>query len=257
MPSLRTDAREALVVLRLLAHSPVLAGFGAAGGHQRFTVLTCRERHQQTRHVLPDTLARSCKLGGNSDQTDTDTSVSQSYRMIFFIFIYFLLSRSASQPAKQASQDLFAFKTRPDISLSVSTTHGSNRKLPSVSDHCSIICCSVGAGSRQTGNVSSAPFPPRRRQESLSLSKVLWIFPKRRLDKHETVCPSSLRRFVFCQIIKSDTREIFSSRLPYQECLPITKGALQVRGLGMLEPRGSLAVELCSTAHTTLRTSFQ
>lgn len=71
---------------------------------------------------------------------------------------------------------------------------------------------------------------PGTGKRAFSLSKVLWIFPKRRLDKHETVCPSSLRRFVFCQIIKSDTREIFSSRLPYQECLCITKGALHVRG---------------------------
>lgn len=43
LPSLRTDAGEALIVLRLLTHSPVFAGFGAAGSHQGFTVLSCKQ----------------------------------------------------------------------------------------------------------------------------------------------------------------------------------------------------------------------
>lgn len=41
LPSFRTDAGEALIVLRLLTQSSMLAGFGAAGGHQGFTVLSC------------------------------------------------------------------------------------------------------------------------------------------------------------------------------------------------------------------------
>lgn len=116
--------------------------------------------------------------------------------------------------------------------------------------------------------MSSAPFPPRRRQESLSLSKVLWIFPKRQLDKHETAWPSSLRRFVFCQIIRSNTRKIFSSRLPYQESLCIAKGALRVRGsvslsleevllLNFSRRLSQTCIHLSSIRHFFLFLSFQ
>lgn len=91
-----------------------------------------------------------------------------------------------------------------------------------------------GTGSRQTGNVSSAPFPPLDKQ-SLLLSKVLWIFPKRRLDKYETICPSSFHLNMFCQIIKRDAWKIFSSRLIRNACV------------FEFEFRGNLAVELHST----------
>lgn len=115
LPSFRTDTREVQVVLRLLTQPSVLAGFGATGGHQSFTALSCNvQTHKYTfnqfklwltfiRHGV--TPRRSRELGGIPTQVD---------RII-----------CESVLSEDFSQALSVSEACGDISLSASTTHGS------------------------------------------------------------------------------------------------------------------------------------
>lgn len=183
LPSFRADAGEALIVRQLLTHSSMLAGFGAAGGHQGLTVIswntqtfllkhTFNENKLQTAFNISSHCLISCRsheLGDNPTQMDTESSFNQCYQKILARFCQVL-------------------EACRDISLSVSTTHGSYRKPAPVSGHCEAICCSVRqeAGKQE---MCQAPRSHPGTSKSLLLFKLLWIFPKRRLDKYKKICP--------------------------------------------------------------------
>lgn len=258
LPSLRTDAREALVVLRLLAHSPVLAGFGAAGGHQRFTVLTCRERHQQTRHVLPDTLARSRKLGGNSDQTDTDTSVSQSYRVIFFIyFFFFVLSRSASRPSR-ASQPGSLRIQDPSRHFPI-CFHNTWLQQEAAFSFRPLFNHLLFCGSRKQANRKCVKCPvptPAQAREPFIIQSLVDFSEKTTRQTRDSL-PLVAPSFGVLSNNKVGRAGNIFQPPALSGVFAYHKRSTASQRFSVLEPRGSLAVELCSTAHTTLRTSFQ
>lgn len=253
MPSLRTDAREALVVLRLLAHSPVLAGFGAAGGHQRFTVLTCRERHQQTRHVLPDTLARSRKLGSNSDQTDTDTSLSQSYRMIF-LFLFFLLSRSANQPTSQESLRIQGPSRHFPICF-----HNTWLLQEAAFSFRPLFNHLLFCGSRKQANRKCVKCPvptPEQAREPFIIQSLVDFSEKTTRQTRDSLALVAPSFRVLSNNKVGHAGNIFQPPA-LSGVFAYHKRSTASQRFSMLEPRGSLAVELYSTAHPTLRTSFQ
>lgn len=137
------------------------------------------------------------------------------------------------------SQVLSVFEACRDISLSVSTTHGPYRKTAPVSGHCWGICCSVRqeAGKQE---MCQAPRSHPGTSKRVLLFKVLWIFPKRRLDKYKNICPYPFHHYMLCQIIREMTWKYFPARLS-------GKLGNHKRAEGVFKPGGSLAIELCST----------
>lgn len=124
------------------------------------------------------------------------------------------------------SQVLSVLKACRDISLSVSTTHGSYRKPAPVSAHCEAVLWDRKQANRKC---VKHPVPTPAQAKILLLFKVLWIFPKRRLDKYKKICPSPFHRYLFCQIISEMTWKYFPALL--SGMLVYLSGAEWVRGL--------------------------
>lgn len=196
-----------------------------------------------------DTLARSRKLGGNSGQTDTDTSLSQSYRMIFFYFYFFFCS--ASQPGSLRIQGpsrhfpicfhntwllqeaAFSFRPLFNHLLFCGSRKQANRKCvkcpvptPAQAGEPFIIQSLVDFSEKTT----------RQTQDSLPLVALsLRVLSNNKVGHAGNIFQPPALSGVFAYHNRSTASQRFST----------------------LEPRGSLAVELYSTAHLTLRTSFQ
>lgn len=151
----------------------MLAGFGAAGSHQGFTVLSCK--HTKKKKQLSFRINNICNvlnicfrcaisrrshaLGGKPNP--------KGHRIVF-----------QSGLSLDSSQVLSVLEACRDISLSVSITHGSHRKPAPLSGDCEAICLFCETGSRQTGNVSSSPFPPRDKLKTFYYSESCGFFRK-------------------------------------------------------------------------------
>lgn len=154
------------------------------------------------------------ELGDCPVQTDIESSFNQCYQ--------------------RTSQARSLWEACGDSSLSVSTTHSSYRKPAPVSGHCEAICCSV----RQEAGIQEkwqAPHSHTSTSSALLLLKVLWIFPKRRLDKYKKMCYKPFHVWQFGQIIGVR----WHTNL-FMKDMCITDG----QRFSVFESRGSLAVEL-------------